>query len=188
MYLNGISRSTTTGLQWYVARGHIYSSSDPDALQWKEAEKKKGQKKAVDTTNLLNPTRDPALGPFIMDKLYRHADKGKWGTEWGKRLKEEIDRKFLQASHVVDEDLTAPWLEFFEKQETKKLQDERRRAEIALLATHTLRAADLSAADKEVATRLLEEAQHIPENDCDRIQKHVEAVYVRHKSQIDGKC
>ncbi|KAJ7904600.1 RNA dependent RNA polymerase-domain-containing protein [Mycena olivaceomarginata] len=142
---------------------------------WKEAEKKKGQKKAVDTTNLLNPTRDPALGPFIMDKLYRHADKGKWGTEWGKRLKEEIDRKFLQASHVVDEDLTAPWLEFFEKQETKKLQDERKRVEIALLATHTLRAADLSATDKEVATRLLEEAQHIPENDCDRIQKHVEA-------------
>lgn len=137
---------------------------------------------------MINLVRSPSLGTFIMDKLYRHADKGRWGSEWGKQLKDEIDRKFLQAPHVVDADLTAPWLEFVEKQAAKRDEDDRRRAEIMMLATRTLKAADLSPADRDLATRVLEEAQATPESDLDLIRKHVEAVYTKHKTKIDSEC
>ncbi|KAF8195804.1 RNA dependent RNA polymerase-domain-containing protein [Mycena galopus ATCC 62051] len=152
---------------------------------WKEAEKKKGQKKTADTSNMNNLVRNPKLGPFIMDKLYNHADRGLWGTQWGKPLKDEIDRKFKER-HVVDGDLTAPWLAFDAKETAKTAQDERRRAEIVLLANRTLRATDLSEEDKKLATRLLQEAQDTPENDCDRIKNHVQAVHKKHKAKIDG--
>ncbi|KAJ7682709.1 RNA dependent RNA polymerase-domain-containing protein [Mycena polygramma] len=120
---------------------------DKRAPVWKEAEKKRGQKQGIDQSNMKNLARGTGLGDFIMDKLYRHADKGRWGSEWGKQLKDEIDRKFLAVRHVVDADLTAPWLEFVQR----------------------------------------EAAQATPESDPDRIRKHVEGVYAKHKTKIDNK-
>ncbi|KAJ6485142.1 RNA dependent RNA polymerase-domain-containing protein [Mycena vitilis] len=160
---------------------------DKRAPVWKEAEKKRGQKQGIDQSNMKNLARGTDLGDFIMDKLYRHADKGRWGSEWGKQLKDEIDRKFLAVRHVVDADLTAPWLEFVQRDAVKKDKSDRKTAEIVMLATHTLKMVELSAADKDVATRMLTEAQTTPESDADRIRKHVEGVYAKHKTKIDNK-
>ncbi|KAJ6515806.1 RNA dependent RNA polymerase-domain-containing protein [Mycena sanguinolenta] len=173
-----------TGL---TVREEVYKEDrrkfDLRAPAWKEAAEKK---KTIDMSNMNNLSRPAALPPFIMDKLHRHADRTKWGTQWGTQLKDEIDRKFSEG-HVVDGDLTAPWLEFEQKQAAQSLQDERRRAEIILLATHTLQVANLSAEAGEVAKRLLQEAESKPESDCDRIKKHVEVLFSKHKSRIDGK-
>ncbi|KAJ6539428.1 RNA dependent RNA polymerase-domain-containing protein [Mycena capillaripes] len=156
---------------------------DKRAPLWKEAEKKK---KSIDQSNMINLARPSNLGTFIMDRLHKHADKGRWGSQWGKQLKEEIDRKFQGVQHVVDADLTAPWLEFVQKEAAKRDEDDRRREDIVLLATKMLKVAELSTEVKDVATRLLE-AQTSPESDADRIQKHVKAVYVKHKTKIDSK-
>ncbi|KAJ7781151.1 RNA dependent RNA polymerase-domain-containing protein [Mycena metata] len=152
---------------------------------WKEAEKKK--KGQADESNMLNLVRDKSLPTFIMDKLHRHADRAMWGTDWGKELKKEIDRKFLNVPHVVDADLTEPWLTFVQRETVKKEADDRRRSELAVLATHALKAPELSAATKEMAIRWLEEAQAIPESDVDRIQNHVEAIFDKHKNKMDVK-
>ncbi|KAJ7498829.1 RNA dependent RNA polymerase-domain-containing protein [Mycena latifolia] len=145
---------------------------------WKEAtEKKKGK---IDQTNTVNVGRDhTVLGTFIMDKLHNH-------TEWGQKLKKELEGR-LSTPHVVDADLTAPWRAFVEKETAKKDAENRRRTEMALLAKHILNTAGLSAADRDVATRLLAEAQASQESDLERIQKHVEDVCAKHKSKITGK-
>ncbi|KAJ7047282.1 RNA dependent RNA polymerase-domain-containing protein [Mycena alexandri] len=153
---------------------------------WKEAEKKKKGQNA-DQSNMHNIVRNTSLPTFIMDKLHRHADRAMWGTNWGKELKKEIDHKFLNVPHVVDADLTEPWLTFVQRETVKKEADDRRRAELAVLATHALKAPELSTATKEIAMRWLEEAQATPESDVDRIRNHVEAIFDKHKSKIDGK-
>ncbi|KAF7355393.1 RNA-dependent RNA polymerase [Mycena sanguinolenta] len=173
-----------TGL---TVRPEVYKEDrrkfDLRAPAWKEAADKK---KTIDMSNMNNLSRPAALPLFIMDKIHRHADRGRWGTQWGKHLKEEIDRKFGQA-HVVDGDLTAPWLEFDKKHTAQKSQDEARRAEIVLLASHTIQADNLSTEAKEIVKRLLQEVEDKPESDRDRIKNHVEAVFAKYKSRIDGK-
>jgi hypothetical protein len=133
-----------------------------------------------------NLARGPGLGDFIMDKLHRHSERGRWRSTWGKKLKEEIDLKF-KAPHVVDPDLIAPWLRFVEKEEAKKEAGDLRKAEIAQLAQHALNTTGISAADMEVATRLLIETQTSSQSDLERIQQHVEAVFTKHKNKVDAK-
>ncbi|KAJ6598976.1 RNA dependent RNA polymerase-domain-containing protein [Mycena vulgaris] len=153
---------------------------------WKEAGKKKTGQSAIDQTNTLNLTRDPGLDVFIMDKLHSHIDRGKWGSVWGKDLKDKIDARF-SVPHLVDTDLTAPWLAFVEKEAAKKDADKIRRGQIALMAQHALQAPGLSTADRTVAEWLLDEGQANPETDIERIQKHVAAVWDKHKCKIDSK-
>ncbi|KAJ7507906.1 RNA dependent RNA polymerase-domain-containing protein [Mycena galericulata] len=156
---------------------------------WKEAEKKKGQSTVADwkESNMPNLARGEGLGRFIMDTIHKHTQRERWGLRWGQELKAQIKSKFEGVEHVLDVDLTAPWLAFVEKEAAKKEASERHRAEISLLATHTLNTPGLAEADKAVAVRLLEEAQTNTGSDLERIQKHVESVYAAHKSKIDGK-
>ncbi|KAJ7129577.1 RNA dependent RNA polymerase-domain-containing protein [Mycena epipterygia] len=182
--LDGTKTGLTVRPQVFKKDQATYNKRAP---VWKEATEKTKKKDQYDQTNQLNLVRDPELGSFIMDKLYRHADRGRWGSDWGKHLKDEMDRKFKEAPHVVDGDLIAPWLAFVEKEKAKKDADETRRVHIALLAQHTLNAAELSAMDREVATRLLAEAQTSPQSDVERIRKHVDDLCIKHKSKIDGK-
>ncbi|KAK7061800.1 RNA-dependent RNA polymerase [Favolaschia claudopus] len=157
--------------------------------EWKEnADKKEG---APDTTNMLNLKRGRGLGTFIMDELCHHASKNQWGTTWGQELKAEIEGKFkTDAVHVVDGDLTAPWLEFEDKQKDKKEADGLRNSDIELLAKQILQKVDADSSElseaKDAAMRLLKEVEDAVsrKSDLELIKEHVEGVHAKHKTKI----
>ncbi|KAJ6628702.1 RNA dependent RNA polymerase-domain-containing protein [Mycena sp. CBHHK59/15] len=154
---------------------------------WKEAEKKKGHSNnTADPSNMINLGRPSGLHTFIMDKLHRHANRATWGSTWGRQIKEELDKKFT-APHIVDADLTGPWYAFEKKEKTKKEANDQRRKDIALLAEHTLNASNVPHGTFEIAQRMLKEVRTPAQSDLEKIQEHVQSVYAKHKSKIDGK-
>ncbi|KAJ7638893.1 RNA dependent RNA polymerase-domain-containing protein, partial [Roridomyces roridus] len=155
---------------------------------WKEEAEKKGKKlddaKWGNSPNLVRDTNK--LPPFIMDTIYKHTHKY-WGTSWGQELKADIASKFKATPHVVDEDLTAPWLTFVEKETAKREAEDHQRADRLLLATSILNAPGMADSARAVAARVKEEAQVISETDLDKIKNHVKRIFEAHKSKIDKK-
>lgn len=150
---------------------------DKRAPMWKEATEKK--KDSIDQTNTMNLARDPKLHQFIMDRLHNH-------TEWGKGLQRKLKGQF-KMPHIVDADLTAPWYAFVEQETTKQEAYKLRNGDIVLLAQYALNTPDISATNRDVAERLLAEAQARPESDLERIKRHVETIQAQHKMKITGK-
>ncbi|CAK5275616.1 unnamed protein product [Mycena citricolor] len=176
--LDGAKTGLTVLPQQFEDDRRKYDKRPP---KWREAEKKKNQ----DSSNLPHLTRDTQkLGPFIMDILYRHSDKTRWGTTWGQELKADIDRKFKGTEHVVDQDLVSPWLQFVERDEEKQKTDERRRATVIMLATHTLSIVGLPENDRHLAEEALSVAQNPPLSDRELILEHVRIVSHKHKQKI----
>ncbi|KAJ7068354.1 RNA dependent RNA polymerase-domain-containing protein [Mycena amicta] len=145
---------------------------------WKEGAKKVQQ---GDQTNMLNLQRGRDLGPFIMDELFRLTDR--WTrTTWGHKLKEDVNCRFRNRQpHVIDDDLTAPWLAFAEKEKTRMELQNEQNAKIIALATHAQNNDKL----KETAAEVLSAVKRSVPSDMDLIVEHVEVVYTKHKSKID---
>ncbi|KAF7292396.1 RNA-dependent RNA polymerase [Mycena chlorophos] len=134
-----------------------------------------------DETNLPNLQRPSKLGPFVMDEIYRHTDK-KWNTtDWGRKLKEEVDLKFdRKRPHVVDSELTAPWLEF-QAQETLRITAQKaENVKIQAVAEYAQNNEEL----KEIAQELLDKLEKGVTSDLDLIREHVKEVYVAHQKKI----
>nr|GAT59926.1 predicted protein [Mycena chlorophos] len=168
-----------TGLQVLPA---VYQSDrrkyDKRAPAWKEGAK---EAQRGDETNLPNLQRPFKLGPFVMDEIYRHTDK-KWNTtDWGRKLKEEVDLKFdRKRPHVVDSELTAPWLEF-QAQETLRITAQKaENVKIQAVAEYAQNNEEL----KKIAQELLDKLEKGVTSDLDLIREHVKEVYVAHQKKI----
>ncbi|KAF7332082.1 RNA-dependent RNA polymerase [Mycena kentingensis (nom. inval.)] len=153
--------------------------------RWKEGSGKKSKRQ--DETNLRNITRPATMPRFIMDTLYSHTDKKFSNTAWGRELSEKIKQRFARdAPHIIDPDLTAPWLEFAEREKPKQEAREKRKVEVAMLARLALESASTTTEQREIATRLLEEVAQSSPTDVELIQQHVQAVLAHHKQKITG--